>query len=125
MTVSWYLRAMTDWMKSGACASGEYDADDWFPEGSGPATKRAKAVCNSVCPVRDACREYAVNFPVVLTGVWGGLSKRQVRDERMRRGLTVLSEADFNLLPKEWSKAPQVSGELWTAVHELRVMSSR
>ena len=43
----------------------------------------ARNIC-AHCPVRDACRAYAIAAGPALKGVWGGLSERE-RD-RARRG---------------------------------------
>lgn len=93
----------SDWMKDGACASGEYDKDLWFPDlGNAQASNKAKEICNTVCPVRDQCREHAITFPVALVGVWGGLSRREVRAERLKRGIRAQGEAEFSQLPRDW-----------------------
>lgn len=92
-----------EWMTHGECRNPERNPDDWFPsEGDSQAPKRAKKVCVSECPVLLQCREYAVNFPVAVTGVWGGWSKTEIQQERMRRGLKVRSEANLSSLPVDW-----------------------
>lgn len=89
-------------MRGATCGTGAYDRDLWFPEmGDAQGAQRAKDICNTECPVRDLCRDYAVNFPVVLTGVWGGLSRRELRAERVTREITVISEAQFSKLPRD------------------------
>jgi hypothetical protein len=91
-TVQWKLKAV--------CGSGEYDPDLWFPlQYDAHGAAEAKRICNEECPVRAECAEYAINFPLVLTGVWGGLSRREIRAERVKRGLKVESEATFSNLP--------------------------
>ena len=92
-----------EWMRDGACASGKYDKDLWFPElGDAQGAKRAKSICNHICPVVDKCRERAVTFPVALVGVWGGLSRREVREERLNRGIRAVGEAELSELPRDW-----------------------
>ena len=39
------------------------------------ATRQAKAICNTVCPVREECLELAL-LAKASQGVWGGLSER-------------------------------------------------
>lgn len=71
------------WQDDAACASIGVDReyDPFFPEkSSGNAdVMAAKKLCNTCCPVRDQCREFALNWPAGqyghLYGVWGGLSE--------------------------------------------------
>ena len=89
-----------EWKLDAVCGSGQYDPDLWFPEQhDARSASEAKRICAEECPVRTLCREYAINFPLALTGVWGGLSRREIRAERIRRGLKVQSEATFSGLP--------------------------
>lgn len=99
-------RERPDWMARGACASGEYDRDLWFPEPveGRYSSKGAQKICNTKCPVRDECREYAVTFPALLKGVWGGLSYREVRAQRLKRGLAAMTESELSALPKDWGQ---------------------
>lgn len=50
----------------------EHDPELWFPA-PGDAGRTAKDLCNTVCPIRDACLAWALqtgqNF-----GTWGGMS---------------------------------------------------
>lgn len=61
------------------------DPDIFFPDpyglGSGEVSRKAKAVCNSGCPYKDACLAWALsnNEP----GVWGGKSENERR--KMKR----------------------------------------
>lgn len=93
-------------MTEGSCASGEYDRDLWFPEPveGRYSAKEAQKICNTRCPVRDACREYAVNFPVLLKGVWGGLAYREIRALRLQQGRTAITESELSELPKDWGQ---------------------
>jgi WhiB family redox-sensing transcriptional regulator len=71
-----------DWREEAACAG----ADDslFFPIGDeDPAAAHAKAVC-AVCPVQDACLQYALSTNQT-DGVWGGLTGSERR--RLRRRL--------------------------------------
>jgi WhiB family transcriptional regulator, redox-sensing transcriptional regulator len=61
----------------------------WFPVGStGPAYRAqleaAKARCRP-CPVRAACRDYAVRHG--QQGIWGGTSEEDRREIRRRRAV--------------------------------------
>lgn len=63
------------------------DPELFFPIGTGEATARQVAAAERVCarcPVRAACREYALAHPEP-TGVWGGMSEEERRAERARR----------------------------------------
>jgi hypothetical protein len=102
---------LKSWKLDAACATGEYDPDMWFPVqfDSGGAAE-AKRVCIEECPVRAECAEYAVNFPMALNGVWGGMSRREIRAERVRRGLKVESEAAFSQLPNYGRKTLDTAG---------------
>jgi hypothetical protein len=93
--------SVPEFMADGTCASGKYDPDLWFP-GASQAQRavKAKKICNTECPVRDACLEYAVTFPVVLQGVWGGKSRHEIQQLRLARGLTVQHEDVFSGLPR-------------------------
>jgi WhiB family redox-sensing transcriptional regulator len=46
----------------------------------------AKAVC-SACPVRLACRDYAIGYPEAY-GIWGGTTPRERQLHRSRRSAT-------------------------------------
>lgn len=57
------------------------DPELWFPVGiTGPAqlqTEEAKDLCG-MCPIREACLEYALSHAVEY-GVWGGKSESERR----------------------------------------------
>lgn len=55
---------------------------DFFP-GPGQRALMAKAICGP-CPVRDACRGYALDHGWQIAGVWGGLTEHE-REEILRR----------------------------------------
>jgi WhiB family redox-sensing transcriptional regulator len=72
------------WMEESLCSQ---IGDDtlWFPDVGNTANTAVK-VCES-CPVMDLCREYAINSPTPLAGIWGGLGARArqaIRAERRR-----------------------------------------
>lgn len=54
----------------------------WFPESSGvEMASGALAIC-ATCQVIDSCRAYAVDN-VGEVGIWGGLTDRQRRRQRV------------------------------------------
>jgi WhiB family redox-sensing transcriptional regulator len=67
-------------MEEGVCA--QTDPEAFFPE-KGGSTREAKAVCR-VCPVREACLNYALDRQERF-GIWGGLSERERRQLERRR----------------------------------------
>lgn len=70
----------TEWTVDAACASGDVDPDLFFNPYRIPEARR---VCMA-CPVRTACKDYAMarlrQDDVVEAGMWGGQSE----DERLR-----------------------------------------
>ena len=62
------------------------DQDIFFPE-RGASTRLAKAVCRR-CEVQEECLEYAVNNGEKF-GIWGGLSERERRAIRKKRGIVL------------------------------------
>lgn len=61
------------WMSEGACLS--VGSEPFTPTYQGASPKAAKAVC-AVCPVLDACRDYALN-DASLYGIWGGTTYKE------------------------------------------------
>jgi WhiB family redox-sensing transcriptional regulator len=59
----------TDWFDDAACR--DADTDVFFPTSDADAGA-AKAIC-AVCPVREECREFALETRP-SDGVWGGLT---------------------------------------------------
>lgn len=93
-------------MNEGACRPdnrGGYPASLWFPE-AGQRAAKAKRICNTECPVRDQCAEYALHFPLVLTGVWGGMTRLEIRDKRLVLGIRAEREEYFSGLPLDASE---------------------
>lgn len=86
------------WMEDGACRKPEHDPDLWFGNDMG-SVNRAKKICVRECPVRKQCFEYAVNFPVQLSGVWGGMGARGIQTHRRALGITVIDERQLSKLP--------------------------
>lgn len=75
------------WMVEGACRGAGLPASQWL--GAGRAARlsewpAAQGVC-AVCPVREACRDYAVGTGQ-MAGVWGGAG---MASEGSRRGGSV------------------------------------
>ena len=88
-----------DWTQAKCCRRRD---DLFFPErGDAPRStaSRAKAVCNGsqhprdpVCPVREACGEYAIATNERF-GVWGGMSQQELtREKRKRRAVLALTD---------------------------------
>jgi len=78
---------MNKWKLKAACS--KYDQDAWFPE-RGASTRAAKSICRQ-CDVQEECLEYAVNMGEKF-GIWGGLSERERRAIRKKRGITFSRE---------------------------------
>lgn len=62
------------WRKRGACRG--LDPDIFYPIGEDDSGE-ARAVC-AVCPVREACLEYALAARE-RDGIWGGATERERR----------------------------------------------
>lgn len=71
-----------DWLDHAACAS--VDSRAFFASGchSREQVHAAKRVC-AMCPVQDACRDYAITTGE-RNGVWGGMSQKELRQKRRR-----------------------------------------
>ena len=71
-----------DWRTLAACRG--LDPDLFFPKRGDSITARsAQAVC-ATCPVAEQCLEFAIEVGET-EGIWGGLSGRQMREEKRRR----------------------------------------
>lgn len=75
--------APDDWMAHAECRG--LDPDLFHPERG--EDQSAKTVCAS-CPVIEQCREKAI-MDNSLHGTWGGMSVRQRKIERRRRGIVL------------------------------------
>lgn len=77
-----------DWIRRRRC--GDLDPNVFFPN-DGAGVIAAQRVC-AECPVKDACRDYALANNITH-GVWGGTSERQrrriQRDRRRARKATL------------------------------------
>jgi WhiB family redox-sensing transcriptional regulator len=68
------MNALT-WRDRGRCKGAEPDV--FYPEDDEDPGAEAKAICQ-VCPVREACLEYAITTREKI-GVWGGYTARERR----------------------------------------------
>ena len=83
-----------DWRTLAACRG--LDPDLFFPErGDSFTARNAQAVC-AACPVAEQCLEFAIEVGET-EGIWGGLSGRQLRQERQRRAGGVRRKAPTNI----------------------------
>lgn len=89
------------WQAKGACR-GHERPDIWFPDKHSPSeeTLAARDVCVR-CPVRDKCRQYAMDHPKE-PGIWGGLTERQRAG--LRNGRAVNPFAKCNECSNEFVK---------------------
>lgn len=74
-----------EWMERASCHA--YPVELFFPEAgdSSAVVRAAKRVC-SLCPVRNECLEYALEYDG-MPGIWGGKTQRERRKlfaERLR-----------------------------------------
>jgi WhiB family transcriptional regulator, redox-sensing transcriptional regulator len=63
-----------DWRTKGRCRSAP-DPDAWFPEGDPGLLRYAQEQC-SICPVREACANWALTYGEKV-GVWGGMTENE------------------------------------------------
>jgi WhiB family transcriptional regulator, redox-sensing transcriptional regulator len=68
------------WMALGRCRN--LPTDTFFPS-DGAGVEVARRICLD-CPVKDPCREYALEHRITQ-GVWGATSQRQRRQLSRRR----------------------------------------
>jgi WhiB family redox-sensing transcriptional regulator len=85
-----------DWHEDALCFSEEalayagITADHFHPSLETGAKfewleEQAKAVCNSPCPIKDECLDYALNIGETLAqGVFGGTTEKERRAMRRR-----------------------------------------
>lgn len=68
-----------DWTKQALCA--QIDPAIYFPQKGQGGISKAKNLCNTVCPVRQECLDWALSFeadnPTQVHGVFGGKSARE------------------------------------------------
>ena len=75
--------APASWVRQALCA--QTDPELFFPPKGQPANE-AKRVC-AACPVRAECLLYALNAPMALDGIWGGLSPKERQTKRRELGI--------------------------------------
>lgn len=68
------------WQDNAECRRPEYDKirDLWYSDRKQGDVQYAVGICTTACPVRDACRQYALNRGEEF-GIWGGLTERDRR----------------------------------------------
>lgn len=77
------LRVSFFYREDAACL--DSDPEGWFPEqGDMGSVHMAKKICNTICPVRDECLEWALESKVEF-GIFGGKGWRWRRGEISRR----------------------------------------
>lgn len=75
---AWAAYVPGHWISDALCA--ETNPEEFFPE-KGQSSAVAKTICRS-CLVREECGTYAINSPIPLHGVWGGMTAIERRDIR-------------------------------------------
>jgi WhiB family redox-sensing transcriptional regulator len=70
-----------DWHQRAACKTAPAEIT-WFP-GRGEDVRPALEVCYW-CPVKYECRQWALDQPSTLEGIWGGLT--EIARRKIRRG---------------------------------------
>ncbi|MEV0114642.1 WhiB family transcriptional regulator [Streptomyces sp. NPDC050844] len=73
------------WQDKAECHRPAYekDRDLWFSDGKRGDVEYAVSICNTACPVRNACRQDALNRGEEF-GIWGGLTERERRSIRRK-----------------------------------------
>ncbi len=68
-----------EWHHKALCRA--YPPDWWHPtqgNANGPTARRARNICNTYCPVREKCLNWAIEHGE--EGIWGGLNAPQRRE---------------------------------------------
>ena len=81
------------WRELAACRG--TDLNLFFPS-RGETADPAREIC-AVCPVRQACLDYALSN-AIIHGIWGGLSERERRDLRTSYRRSVRQERDRDVI---------------------------
>lgn len=81
------------WRASAQCCN--ENPDTFFPRGRPSNDSRRPCVG---CPVRDECREFALDSPWEPSGIWGGLTERELRPEWERRHEGVTRQTEVHQL---------------------------
>jgi WhiB family redox-sensing transcriptional regulator len=92
--ISAIANTITNWMQSALCT--QVDPELFHPE-KGMSSTKAKKIC-SACPVRTQCADHAINSPVLVHGVWGGLSEQERRDIRRTRGIRTVAPIEHGTI---------------------------
>jgi len=82
-----FNRDKEKWRDEAACK--DIPIETFFPTkgASQKKVQQAKAICN-ICPVKQDCYEWAIQFPErLLMGIWGGTTGKDRRAIRKRLGL--------------------------------------
>ncbi len=80
------LEEQWEWRDQAACKGA--DPDVFFPSaGESRATVAAARKLCDRCPVQLQCREYVLTTPRREDGIWAGLTEKQRREIRRRRGV--------------------------------------
>ena len=90
----WFDPSEHTWKDEALCA--QTDPEAFFPE-KGGSTREAKKICG-MCPVREACLDYALENDERF-GIWGGHSERERRRIKIIRsgGRLTASLAEVHL----------------------------
>jgi hypothetical protein len=76
---------MTTFVPDDRATCTRVDPDLFFPQrDNGTTTATARRLC-AVCPLTEACRDYAMKHSVM--GIWGGTTERERKAERARLGM--------------------------------------
>lgn len=82
------------WREQAKCKG--MDPDVFHPDLNKPSEIEAiKAICNA-CPVQHDCAEHAINDGEPF-GIWGGLTERERRIARRKRGLSDITRRHLHL----------------------------
>lgn len=87
------------WREQAKCKG--MNPDVFHPDLTKPSEiETVKAICNA-CPVQHQCAEHAIKEGEPF-GIWGGLTERERRIARRRRGLPNLSRRHLHIAVSEF-----------------------
>jgi WhiB family transcriptional regulator, redox-sensing transcriptional regulator len=99
-----------DWMNLAACRGARRDL--FFPGEFELADPAALIMC-AICPVRNACLQYAIDNDVEF-GIWGGLTEQQRRNINERRHRVRCPDCrSDNVVPSDRSEICLACGMSW------------
>ncbi|MQA62366.1 MAG: hypothetical protein GEU86_12900 [Actinophytocola sp.] len=109
------------WVRDAVCA--QTDPELFFPD-KGGSTAAAKRICAG-CPVRARCLDYALDSPVPVSGIWGGLSEKERRPlikarNRARRYALAELDAQVSALIAPGLRPAAIAAELGCTPVEVR-----